>query len=133
METNAHHKSRLDGYENVISGWLRQYPDMSGAQVYDWLKERYPKYKASERSARRYVSRLRRRLGLEKQSPSRQYQAVPDPPFGQQLQVDFGEQVLRKVGGSTVKLRVVAAVLANSRYKWGQWSNRPFTSRGLVI
>ena len=68
VETSAHHKSRLDGYENVISGWLHQYPDMSGAQVHDWLKERYPKYKASERSARRYVSRLRRRLGLEKQS-----------------------------------------------------------------
>lgn len=132
VEANAHHKSRLDEYRDVISGWLMKFPDLSGAQVHDWLKERYENFEASERSVRRYVSRLRKRLGIEKKSIERQYQAVPDPPFGQQLQVDFGEQVIRRAGGGTIKLRVVAAVLANSRYKWGLWSDRPFTSRSLV-
>lgn len=132
VEASTHHRSQLDEFKDVITGWLREYPDLSGAQVHDWLRERYENCGASERSVRRYLSRLRRRLGIEKKPVGRQYQAVPDPPFGQQLQVDFGEQVVRKAGGGTVKLRVVAAVLANSRYKWGLWSDKPFTSKSLV-
>lgn len=126
------HKSQLDQFKDFISEWLREYPDLSGAQIHDWLKERYDGYKGSERSVRRYVAKLRRSLGLQKKPVERQYQAVPDPPYGQQLQVDFGEQVIRKAGGGTIKLRVIAAVLANSRYKWAFWSDKPFTSRSLV-
>lgn len=129
---DAAHRSQLDGFKDVISEWLREYPDLSGAQIHDWLKERYNEYRGSERSVRRYVAKLRKRLGLQKKPVERQYQAVPDPPFGQQLQVDFGEQIIRRSGGGTIKLRVIAAVLANSRYKWAFWSDRPFTSRSLV-
>jgi transposase len=81
---------------------------------------------------RRYLASLRRRLGIQKVAKGRQYQAVADPPLGQQLQVDFGERIIKKANGGTIRLRVVAAVLANSRYKWGLWSDKPFTSRSLV-
>lgn len=132
-QDTARHSSQLDKFREVITGWLREYPDLSGAQVHDWLRERYENCRVSERSVRRYLSRLRRQLGIEKKPVGRQYQAVPDPPFGQQLQVDFGEQTVRKACGGTIKLRVVAVVLANSRYKWGFCSDKPFTSKSLVV
>ena len=90
IKTSASHKSQLDVYAEVIAAWLREFTDLSGAQIHDWLRERYPDCKASERNVRRYVARLRQRLGIEKNPLKRQYQAVPDPPFAQQLQVDLG-------------------------------------------
>lgn len=124
--------SKLDQYRAVITAWLQEHPDLSGAQIWDWLQERYPALSVSERSVRRYVARLRESLGLRKEQAKRQYQAVTDPPLGQQLQVDFGETAVNTATGGTVKLRVIATVMSNSRYKWGQWSARPFSSLELV-
>lgn len=35
-------KIRVEQFEDVILGWLAEHPDMSSAQVHDWLKETYP-------------------------------------------------------------------------------------------
>jgi hypothetical protein len=44
----------LSTHEEVVVDWLKEYPDMSSAQVWDWLKEHY-QIESSERTVRRYV------------------------------------------------------------------------------
>lgn len=37
---------KLDIHKELILNWLGEYPDISAAQVYDWLKEKFPTPKA---------------------------------------------------------------------------------------
>ena len=120
--------SKLDPYHPAILAWLKEYPDLSSAQVLDWIKERYNDLTQSERNVRRFVALLRKEHGIEKKASPRDYQAVPELPVGQQMQVDFGEIRVKKVSGGTIKLYVMAAVLAHSRYKCGIWSDKPLTT-----
>ena len=39
---------KLDIHKELILDWLREYPDMTAAQVYDWLKEKFPTFKVGE-------------------------------------------------------------------------------------
>jgi len=45
--------SHLDEYKPIILEWLRDFPSMTSAQVYDWLLEHYNP-DISERSVSRY-------------------------------------------------------------------------------
>ena len=86
-------RRKLDRYESVIAGWLRKFPDMTAAQVEDWLKETYPDQEFKGRTVRTYVAHLRDKHGIpNRRGDSRQYEAIPDPPMGFQLQLDFGEK-----------------------------------------
>src|SRR5690625_4933544 len=53
---------KLDKYKNEILGWLREHPDLSSAQITDWLDESYPPSKVGESTIRRYVLEMRREL-----------------------------------------------------------------------
>lgn len=121
----------LDKYEAQIVGWLREYPDMTASQVWDWLKEHY-REQVSERTVSRYVKQLREEYGLKKSDPPREYEAVPELPMGQQMQVDFGEKMMPNVDGGRTKVYLAAFVLSRSRYKYAQIQSRPFTSVDLV-
>ena len=48
----------LEKYQKRILNWLREFPDMTAAQVSDWLKEQY-REEVSERTVSRYVKQLR--------------------------------------------------------------------------
>ena len=65
-------------------------------------------------------------------SMPRSYEAVDELPMGYQMQVDFGQKHLRTPDGQYVKVHFVGFVLSNSRYKWGYFKDRPFTSAELV-
>jgi len=119
----------LDLYEGVVTDWLRRHPDMSAAQVYDWLQEHY-KVKVAERTVRRFVEGVREKYTIPKAKEStRQYEAIEDPPMGQQMQVDIGELWVRDAYKLRyIKLYCVAAVLSHSRYKWGIWYTRKPTA-----
>ena len=121
----------LDKYRAQIMGWLLEFPDMTAAQVCDWLKEHY-REEISDRTVSRYVKRLRDENGLKKSSPPREYEAVPELPMGQQMQVDFGQKVMPRANGGQTKVYAAAFVLARSRHKYAQIQNRPFTSVDLV-
>ena len=125
-------KKKLKDYEETVLGWLREFPDISASQVEDWLKEHYNAIKVRERTVRRMVARLRKEHHIEKQPVTRQYQAVEDPPMGKQLQVDFGEKTVRRASGGHCKLYAMGAVLSNSRYKYGEWSDKPFTTTTFI-
>ena len=123
--------SQLDDYKDQIILWLRQYPAMTAAQVGDWLKEHY-KASFKERTVSRYVKRLREEYGLKKTVTPRDYEAVPELPMGQQVQVDFGQKLMPNVDGGLTKVYAAVFLLARSRYKYAEMQSRPFTSVDLV-
>jgi len=128
---NINCKKKLDEYRDIITHWLSEYPTLSSAQVCDWLKEHYSAF-FTERTVSRYVQELRKLYGLKKCVRQRDYEAVPELPQGQQIQVDFGEKWMQSVDSSRVKVRFCAFVLSHSRYKYVEFLDRPFTSVDLV-
>lgn len=132
LASTAARKKKLDDYEVDILVWLRKHPDMSSAQVCDWLEEKYPGFNTAESTVRRYVKRLREEYRISKVTPKRVYEAVPESPMGFQMQVDFGQCEQRTTNGQTIKLYVAAFVLSHSRYKYMEWQDQPFTTSDLV-
>lgn len=125
--------SSLDDLRPVILDWLYAFPSMSSAQVLDWILENYPEKAASERTVSRYVHNLRLDYGIPKSAPGRSYEAMDELPMGHQMQLDFGvkNMPLPDRQGSR-KVYFVGMVLTHSRYKWGYFQTRPFTSGDLV-
>jgi len=123
---------KLKDYRDVILKWLFENPDMSAAQVLDWLKEHYDDFSVRERTLRRYIEELRKKHNLPKPVQTRQYQAVPELPPGRQAQLDFGQKRVRNAGGGYTTLYVMGMVLAHSRYKYGRWADKPFTTTTFI-
>lgn len=42
-------KKKLAPYQDWIVNWLREYPNLSGAQILDWLQKRFPEIDVSDR------------------------------------------------------------------------------------
>lgn len=123
---------KLDPYEMLIHTWLSEHPDLSGAQVYDWLKERYENLDVGESTVRSYVKELREKYNIPKTESKRVYQAIPDPPMGQQAQVDFGQTIQKTSNGKDKKLYFISFVLSHSRYKYVEWLDRPFITKDVL-
>lgn len=130
---NINRLSALSAYEPPVLHWLESYPCMTSAQVRDWLCEKY-RVDAAERTVRRFVAGLRKKHGITKKvAPRRDYEAVDELPMGFQLQMDFGVKSVRDAYSSRyIKLYVAAFSLSCSRYKWGLFQDKPFTSEDLV-
>ena len=124
----------LELYEGIILDWLKQQPGLTGAEIWDRLKEYYD-VQVSERSVRRLVGKLRKQHNIPKSiSEPRQYSAVEELPMGRQMQVDLGVTWVEDIGTRTYrKVYVVACVLSHSRYKWGGWYTAPLTSSQLTV
>lgn len=125
-------KKKLDDYKNIILSWLQEHPDMSAAQILDWLQEKYEGLEVAESTVRLYIRELRKEHDIPKESTARSYEAVPEIPLGKQMQVDFGQTEQLTPDGKKIKLRFIAFVLANSRYKYKEWLDRPFTTRDVI-
>ena len=65
MSQGIYRMQALDKYAKQVVRWLREFPDMTAAQVWDWLKEHY-REEVSERTVSRYVKQLREEYGLKK-------------------------------------------------------------------
>ena len=76
---------------------------MSGALFWDASVQVYSA-SFSDRTVCRYVKSLREEYDLRKSPNPRSYEAVPELPMGQQIQVDFGEKWLRNVDGGRIKV-----------------------------
>ncbi|MFP7473382.1 IS21 family transposase [Niallia taxi] len=125
-------KKILDPYRDWIVNWLKEYPSLSGAQIFDWLQERFPNIKVGESTVRRYVNEVRELYQIEKKEESREYESVDELPPGKQLQVDWGQSVQKDMYGKEVRLYFIAFVLAHSRHKYMWWINRPFTTEDTM-
>ena len=105
---------------------------MSASQILDWLEESYGPMNIAESSVRNYVSAIRKHYHLPKVMMVRQYEAIPDPPMGKQVQVDFGQTKQITTIGDEIKLYFICFMLSHSRYKAIIWLNRPFTTKDVV-
>jgi len=123
---------KLKHYRDIILKWLRENPDLTCGQILDWLKEHYNDFSVRERTLKRYVAELRQKYDLPKPVITRQYQAVIDPAPGSQLQVDLGQKRVPNTSSGYTTLYAFGAVLAYSRYKYGQWADRPLTAAMFV-
>lgn len=132
MQGSRSRTKKLKCYRDTILKWLKENPDLSAAQILDWLKEHYDDFSVHERTLRRYVDELRVKHNLPKPAPVRQYQAVGELPPGKQIQLDFGQSRVKKAGGGYVTLYVMAIVLAHSRYKYGKWTDKPLTTATFI-
>lgn len=124
--------SNMEEYKPIMLDWLREFPDMNAAQIYDWLKEQY-QIVISGRSVSRYVKNLRTEYNIPRGNPPRDYEAVDELPMGFQMQLDFGvlNMPLPNRKGNK-KVYFATFVLAHSRYKYGYFQNSPFTSQDLI-
>src|SRR5690625_978182 len=125
-------RKKLDDYKEIILSWLREHSDMSAAQVYDWLIEKYKDLQIAESTVRLYVRELRKDYDIPKTKSPRSYESLPELPMGSQAQVDFGQTEQLMPDGTKIKLRFIAFVLAHSRFKYMEWLDRPFTTRDVV-
>ena len=82
-------KSSLEQHKELILLWLYEYKEVTAAQIYDWLQEKH-QVQISESSVRRYVNILKKEYNIKSAAYKRDYQALPDPPMGYQMQIDIG-------------------------------------------
>jgi len=132
LESRKTRTKKLDPHRDLIKSWLIDYPDITIAQVLDWLQEKEIDGGVSEGTVRNYVIQLREECGIPQVKHIRQYESVDELPAGQQMQMDFGQIILLSSTGRHVTLYFASFVLAHSRYKYVEWLDRPFTTRDLI-
>lgn len=132
IQSQLKRTKKPDKYYDEILTWLKQYPSMTSAQVYDWLEEKYHDLNFNETTLRSYVREVREKYNILKEPIIRQYEAVDDPPMGKQMQVDFGQKKVVNAQGTVIELYVMCFVLSNSRYKYCEWQGRPFNTMDII-
>lgn len=134
VQSNIYHREynhKLDAYEDSIVSWLKDTPYLSSSQIEDRLKEHYPDYDAvCSKTVYNYVTHLRAKHTLPKypEDHPRCYEQVPESPYGESAQVDFGERYMKTSTGAPVKVYFFAMVLCRSRYKFVYFSRIPFNT-----
>ncbi|WP_353893897.1 IS21 family transposase [Proteinivorax hydrogeniformans] len=131
-KTAQSRRKKVDKYEKQILEWIKEYRDMSAAQIYDWLLEKHDELDFKERTLRLYVNKLRKEYDLPKVTSVRQYEEIEDLPMGYQAQVDLGEIWLETHDNKRVKVYCFGMVLSHSRYKFVWWSDKPFTTSTFI-
>jgi transposase len=121
-------------YEEYVVECLSKYPDMSAAQLYDWILEKRDGRRLSfkERAFRYYLANIREQYDIKKPIKIRQYEATDDPPMGEQSQVDMGEIILETDTGRHKKIYCFGMVMSHSRDKFVWWQERPFTTESFI-
>ena len=111
---------KADKYKEFVIECLEKYPDMSAAQIYDWIQERtkLETLEFQERAFRSYVKSIRKEYDIKKPKKDRQYEAVDELPMGKQAQVDMGEIRLQTATGRYKKIYCFAMIMTHSRYKF---------------
>lgn len=125
-------KSSLEQHKEQILMWLYEYSGVTAAQVFDWLQEKY-QVELCESSVRRYVNKLKKEYNIKNMVPKRDYQALPDPPMGYQMQIDIGIVTVENMATRKYqKLYCIGFVLSNSRHKYGIWYDHPPAASNMV-
>jgi len=103
--------------------------DASAAQVHDWLKEHFKDLQdVDAKTVFNFVMFIRTKHGIPKPFNHRDYEKVPELPYGQQTQVDFGEYNMTADEGKRKKIYFICFVLSRSRMKYTYYSDKPFTT-----
>lgn len=130
-KVSCSHPCKLDPYREFITQELHEEPSLSCPQILDHLKENFPYLPyVSDRTVYNYVMRVREEENLPKtMSSPRQMCRIPDCEYGEKVQVDFGEKIMRNPEGRAVKVYFFSMVFMRSRYKFVYFQNIPFTAK----
>jgi len=123
---------KLAGYRKFVKELLSQKPYLSSAQVEDRLKEHYEDLpKIHSKTVYNFVMSIRRQYDIPKPSKpkARVFEKLPEPLFGKQAQVDFGQTWLMTKQGGRKKVCFFSMVLSRSRYKFVLFDDKPFTAK----
>ncbi len=122
-------------YSKYVKTILIAAPYLSAAQVEDRLKEHYDDLPdIHSKTVYNFVQSIREEYRIPKPTKKepRLFEKLPEPPFGQESQVDFGETWLQTKEGKRKKIYFFAIVLSRSRYKYVYLIDTPFTSQIAV-
>ena len=126
---------KLQDYGNYVKDLLESYPYLSAAQVEDRLKETYSDLpEVHSKTVYNFVERIRKRYRIKKKTEHqpRQFEKLPEPPFGQYAQADFGQYQMLTLDGRRKKVYFFAMVLCRSRQKFLFLQSRPFTTATTI-
>lgn len=128
--THQYREKVFDDYTTAILEVYQAntFRPLNMSAVYDYLEERFGPLPGNEQTLRNYIQYLQNTGMLQVQDSQRIYTPVPALPFGQQLQLDFGQWRCR----SGLLLWIVAAVLSASRYKYVCFQDRPFRTLAVI-
>lgn len=122
----------LNPYKDFVLTRLKEYPDTSAAQIFDWLKERYVGLPAvCEKTVYNFVMGIRQKHNIPIVSRFREYFPIEELPYGLQAQVDFGEYNMRHHGKGSKKVYLFAMVLSRSRMKFICFLDKPFKAKDV--
>ncbi len=122
---------KLACYRRFIKDLLIKQNYLSASQVEDRLKESFPDLpNIHSKTVYNFVNSIRKQYDIPKpsKSTSRQFEKLPELPYGIQAQVDFGETTLTTSTGGRKKVYFFAIVLSRSRFKYIYFTEKPFTS-----
>lgn len=130
LKHKRQYKHILDEYESCVRDILREYPFLSASKIHDWMRERYPDLPpVCGKTVYNFVEAVRRKYNLEKTAISKRvYEKVPDTPYGEYAQMDFGESRMPTDKGTAVKVYFFVMVLSRTRYKYVYFSRTPFNT-----
>jgi len=126
---------KLSCYRKYVKDILGVAPYLSAAQVEDRLKEHYEDLPCiHSKTVYNFVQSVREEYDIPKppKSEPRSFEKLPEPPFGQEAQVDFGETWLRTKEGNRRKICFFTMLLSRSRYKFVYLADKPFTTQAAV-
>lgn len=126
---------KLFNYRKYVKTILITAPYLSAAQVEDRLKEHYDDLPdIHSKTVYNFVQSIREEYHIPKPSKneSRIFEKLPEPSYGHEAQVDFGETWLHTKEGKRKKIHFFAIVLSRSRYKYVYLIDTPFTSQIAV-
>ena len=120
----------LDKYERYVCDVLSRYRFLSASQIHDWMKEQYPDLPVvCGKTVYNFVETVRRKYNLDKEGLSKRvYEKMPDTPYGEYAQMDFGESRMPTYRDNFVKVYFFVMVMSRSRQKFVYFSCTPFTS-----
>lgn len=127
-------KKKLSDYTGFVSELLKGAPYLTSPQVLDRLKEHFEDLpEVSDKTVYNFVEALRLSLSLPRtKEEQRQMAKLPDPDYGQEAQVDWGEKKMLTSEGRFKKVYFFAMVMSRSRQKFVLFQDIPFTSAMTV-
>jgi len=134
LERIKHRTHKLAPYEEFVRQRIEKYQYCTSAQVEDWLKELYPDLPlVTPRTVFAFVKwvRLKHDFPRPKTLP-RQCEPVEELPYGEQAQVDFGQQNQYDVDGNRVRVYFMIMVLSRSRQKHIWFTDQSVTTRFVI-
>ena len=122
---------KLSTYYDFIKDTLEEYPYLSSAQIEDRLMERYNDFPdVHSKTIYNFVKhiRLQHNLFKYKVKDQRVYEKLPEPGYGEEAQVDFGQAYMQTDKSYQVKVYFFAILLSRSRQKFIYFQKQPFTT-----